>query len=268
MSKAAAALLALTAYAVLSTGMVLMKKGIAWIGHQGPKDVTWRRDFGTWTVGFLLSNLYIVPSLIALKTLTPHVVAAFAGFGVVVLVLLSRAVLGEPLHRSDILFAAAIFLSIALLNVFEPPTGRGALNIPFLAVAAMIPPLLFARAFVKRTDRKARAAIFASVSGTATGMIVVLIKILVDLHGFRIVDYFRSPYAYLYLFFSLGSFIALQLAYRSGTMLGTGPLQYGSSIVYPAVCSVLVFGNVIRPLQVASLAAIVLAVAGILRKHA
>ena len=267
MSKTGAVLLSLLAYALLSTGMVLMKKGIAWIGHKGPKDETWSRDLGTWTVGFLLSNLYIVPSLIALKTLTPHVVAAFAGFGVVVLVLLSRAVLGEPLHRSDVLYAAAIFLSIVLLNMYEPSPGRGALNIPLLAVVAVFPPLLFVAAFIKGAARKTRTAIFASVSGAATGMIVVLIKVLVDLHGFRVADYFRSPYVYLYLFFSLGSFIALQFAYRSGTMLRTGPLQYGSSIVYPAVCSVLVFGNVIRPLQIASLAAIVLAVAGILRKH-
>jgi len=267
MSKAVAGLLALTAYALLSTGMVLMKKGIAWIGHKGPKDATWRRDLGTWIAGFLLSNLYVVPSLIALKTLTPHVVAAFAGFGVIILVLLSRAVLGEPLHRSDVLYAVAIFLSIVLLNISEPSPGRGALDIFYLAGAATFPPLLFAVAFVKGTNRKARAAIFASVSGTATGMIVILMKVLVDLYGFRIVDYFRSPYAYLYLFFSLGSFIALQLAYRSGTMLRTGSLQYGSSIVYPAVCSVLVFGNVIRPLQIASLAAIVLGVAGIMRKH-
>ena len=267
MSKAGAVLLALTAYAVLSTGMVLMKKGIAWIGHRGPKDVTWRRDLGTWIAGFLLSNLYIVPILIALGTLTPHVAAAFAGFGVVVLVLLSRAVLGELLYRSDAIFAGAIFLSIALLNISEPSPGKGALNIPLLAAAAMFPPLLFAAAFIEGMSRKVRAALFASASGTGTGMIIILMKVLVDLHGFRIVDYFRSPYAYLYLFFSLGSFIALQLAYRSGPMLRTGPLQYGSSIVYPAVCSVLVFGNVPRPLQIVSLAAIVLGVAGILRKH-
>lgn len=98
-------------------------------------------------------------------------------------------------------------------------------------------------------------------------MTVVLMKVLVDLHGFRVVDYFRSPHVYLYLFFSLGSFIALQLAYRLGTMMRTGPLQYGSSIAYSAVCSVLVFGNAIRPVQIASLAVIVLGVAGILRKH-
>ena len=267
MRMTGAALLSLLAYVLLSTGMVLMKKGIAWIGHKGLKDAAWRHDRAAWISGFLLSNLYIVPSLFALKTLTPHVVAAFAGVGVVVLVLLSRAFLGERLYRSDILYTAAIFLSIILLNVYEPSSAKGPLNIPILAVASAFPPLLFASAFFKGAAGTARAALFASASGAATGKIVVLIKILVDLHGYRIIDYFRSPYAYLYLFFSLGSFIALQLAYRLGTMMRTGPLQYGSSIVYPAVCSVLVFGNVIRPLQIIFLAVIVLGVAGIMRKH-
>jgi multidrug transporter EmrE-like cation transporter len=50
-------------------------------------------------------------------------------------------------------------------------------------------------------------------------------------------------------------------------MMRTGPVQYGSSIVYPAVCSALVFGNVIRLIQIAALAAIILAIVGILRKH-
>ena len=107
-----------------------MKKGIAWIGHKGPKDGAWRRDLRTWIAGFLLSNLYVVPSLMALSTLTPHIVAAFAGFGVVVLVLLASAVLGEKLHRSDILYTAVIVLSTILLNIYEPSPGKGALTFP------------------------------------------------------------------------------------------------------------------------------------------
>jgi len=262
-----AVLLALAAYAVLSLGMVLMKKGIPWIGYKGPKDGAWRRDLRTWIAGFLLSNLYVVPSLMALKTLTPHIFAAFAGFGVIVLVLLAAAVLGEKLHRSDIYYTAAIFLSIILLNLYEPTPGKDALNIPLLAGVAAFPLLLFATAFTKGISPTVRAVMFASVSGTSTGMVVVLMKTLVEVHGFRVGDYLHSPYIYLYLFFSLTAFIALQLAYRIESMMRTGPVQYGSSIVYPAVCSALVFGNVIRPIQIAALAAIILAIVGILRKH-
>jgi len=160
-----AVLLALTAYAVLSMGMVLMKKGIPWIGYKGSKDGAWRRDFRTWIAGFLLSNLYVVPSLMALKTLTPHIFAAFAGFGVVVLVLLAAAVLGEKLHRSDIFYTAAIFLSIILLNLYEPTPGKDALNIPLLAGVAVFPLLLFATAFTKGISPTVRAVRFASVSG-------------------------------------------------------------------------------------------------------
>ncbi len=267
MTKAFAALLALTAYGILSTGLVLMKKGIAWIGHQGPKGSVWRRDLGTWIAGFLLTNLYVAPSLAALKTLTPHIVAAFAGFGVVILVVLAAAVLGEKLHRSDALYTAAIFLSIILLNVYEPSPGKNAVNIHLLAGAAAFPLLLFSTAFIKGMARPVRAVVYASVSGISTGILLVLMKILVGLYGFRVADYLHSPYLYLTLFFSLMAFIVLQLAYRIETMMRTGPVQYASSIIYPAVCSTLVFGNVIRPIQIVALAAIVLAVAGILRKH-
>ena len=187
--------------------------------------------------------------------------------GVVVLVFLASALLGERLHRSDVLYTAAVFLSIILLNLNEQAPGKGAINSSLLSAAAAFPLLLFAAAFTKGLARPVRAVLFASVSGFSTGMIVVLMKTLVELYGFRVGDYFHSPYVYLYLLFSLTAFIALQLAYRIGTMMRTGPVQYGSSIVYPAVCSALVFGNVIRPVQIAALAVIVLAVAGILRKH-
>ncbi len=81
--------LSIFAYTLLSIGLVLQKKGIAWIGFKGKKDGNFYRPLAIWFAGFLLMNLYIVPNTAALKHLPPHIVSAMAGWGVVVLVLLS-----------------------------------------------------------------------------------------------------------------------------------------------------------------------------------
>ncbi|MCP5046650.1 MAG: hypothetical protein GY940_05735, partial [bacterium] len=69
--------MALTAYTMISLGFVMMKKGIDWMGWKGPKNKTFYRNLGIWITGFLVMNIYGIPSAIALKTLPPHIVSAF-----------------------------------------------------------------------------------------------------------------------------------------------------------------------------------------------
>lgn len=263
--RTAALLLAALAYTLLAAGLVLMKKGIGWWGRRAPRDKAWKRDLGVWTVGFLLSNAYIVPVALALRTLPPHVVAAFAGLGVVVMVLLSRAWLGERLRRSDAVYAATMGLAIGLLGV-SAKTGAGGMGSALrLAGAAAFPFLLLTGALFGRVAGRSRAVLMAAVSGISTGMILVLMRTLVQAFGTRVGDYFGSPYLYLYLVFSLLAFLALQCAYKLDSLLRTGPVQYAAAIIYPALCSILVFGNPVRPLQAAAIAVIVLSVFGILK---
>lgn len=261
----AAFLLAALAYVLLAAGLVLMKKGIGWFGLGLPKDAVRRRDLGIWTAGFLLSNAYIVPLTLSLRTLPPHVVAAFAGLGVVVMVFLSRTWLGERLRPSDAFYAGAMGVAIAVLSLSAKTGAGGAGNALRLAVAAAVPLLLLAAGSFRRAAGRHRAVLLAAVSGISTGMIVVLMRILVQAFGIRVGAYFGSPYLYLYLVFSLLAFVTLQFAYRLDSLLRTGPVQYGASILYPAFCSAFVFGNPILPLQAAAIVAIVLAAAGILR---
>jgi drug/metabolite transporter (DMT)-like permease len=263
--RTAAFLLAALAYTFLAAGLVLMKKGIGWFGRRAPRDAAWKRDLGVWTAGFLVSNAYIVPVALALRTLPPHIVAAFAGVGVVVMVLLSRAWLGEKLRRSDAVYAAAMGLAIGFLSL-SAKTGAGGAGSAFrLAVAAVLPFLLLTGAFFGKVAGRHRAVLLAAVAGISTGMIVVLMRILVQAFGTRVGDYFGSPYFYLYIVFSLLAFLALQFAYKLDSLLRTGPVQYAASILYPALCSVLVFGNPVRPVQAAAILVIVMAAVGILR---
>lgn len=265
--KAEALVLAVLAYTLLAAGLVLMKKGIGWLGRKGPKDSAWRRDLGIWAAGFILSNSYVVPVTMALKSLPPHIVAAFAGWGVTVMIILSRTWLGEKLRPSDAAYTAAMVFAIALLSLYEKSGAMRAANPSWLAGAAAFPFLFLPAAFSRIVGRRERAFLLAAISGISTGLIVVFMKVLVQAYGGRVAAYFRSPHLYLYLAFSLLAFISLQCAYRLGSLLRTGPILYAASIIYPALCSALVFGNRIRLVQAAAILTIVLAVAGILRNR-
>jgi len=266
MSTGLSLFLAALAYALLSTGLVLMKKGIGWIGRWGTWDRGRRRELAWWAGGFALTNLYIVPSTMALKALEPQAVAAMGGWGVVLMVLLARAVLGEKLYASDAGYTVLVFAGIVLLNLAGPKGPGGKAEPARLAVAAAVPAILFAAAFIGGLRRKGRAVLLAAVSGLSTGMIIVLMKALVGFYGFRVTDYFSSPWFYLYLAFSLTAFLSLQLAYRMEALMKTGPVQYSLAIVYPAICSVAVFGNALSPAQAAAAALIVVSVVGILKR--
>lgn len=258
--------LTILAYTLLSTGFVLMKKGISWIGYKGKKDKPYFRDLFTWVAGFLLINLYIVPNTIALKALDPHIVSAMAGWGVIVLVFLSKIILGEKLFRSDYYFTLLIFISIVILNVFEYQEAGESVNTAFLLVSASLPFLLFIPAFIKTFSKKTRALLFAAVSGISTGMIIVTLKIVVSDSGFFIREYFSSPYFYLYLLFSITAFLSLQIAYKMGLMMIVGPVQYSAAIIYPALCSFLIFGNHIHPVQPVAILGVIISVTVIHKK--
>jgi len=259
--------LAVLAYTLLSTGLVLMKKGIDWIGHKGPRDHAFRRHRRIWLAGFAAANLYIVPSALALKHLAPHVVSAMAGWGVIILVWLSKEMLDEPLFPSDLIFACLIVSGIAVLNLLESRGGAASADAARLAAAAAIPLALLAAALIKRLGRRRRALLFAAVSGLAAGLIVVAMKELVNASGFRMAEWLASPVFYLYLASSLGAFLTLQASYKLGAMLRVGPVQYAATILYPSFCSWWVFGARLHPLQWAALGVIALAAGGMLRRH-
>lgn len=259
--------LALTAYTLLSLGFVLMKKGIAWINHKGRKDKSFYINLVTWLLGFLVMNSYIVPSTVALNFLEPHIVSAFAGWGVVVLVFLSHVVLEEKIFKPDFIYTLVIFISILLLNLFEQRKIQTTVNLPFFILACSGPFLLIIPAFFKSASMRLKTVLFASISGISTGMIIVSVKVLVNFSGLQVKAYFSSPYFYVYLFFSLAAFITLQAAYKLGHMMLVGPVQYSAAIIYPALGSYFVFGNDIRVIQAVSLGFIIYGTANIMKRH-
>ena len=159
-----------------------------------------------------------------------------------------------------------IVAGLAGLSLFGLPAA-GRPQIPRLGyIAAALAPMVPAgTALLAKRLSGARAALWAGAAGLSAGLLVITMKILVAAFGFRISAYFGSAYFYAYLGFSLAAFAALQAAYKNGTMMTVGPVQYTAAILYPALLGPLLFGLALHPVQAAGIAAVVIGVAGLLR---
>jgi drug/metabolite transporter (DMT)-like permease len=260
-------LMALVAYACISTGFVLMKMGIDWMGWKKKRNRTFYKNLSLWITGFIIMNIYGVPSAVALKHLPSHIVASFAGWGIVVLVFLSHFLLKEKLDKTDIVFSLSIVAGIVLLNLFEKPSPPRTADETGMVLLAAIPVVLLAAAFVSRLSPKMKTILFASVSGISAGLMVVSLRLLVLAYGYDVALYFNSPYLYVYIGFALLSFIALQAACKNGPMMVTGPVQYSTTIIYPLPAAFLVFDRGIHPVQFLAIGLIVYSVISILKKR-
>lgn len=259
--------MALVAYSCISTGFVLMKIGIHWMGWKGKRDRTFYKNLFLWITGFFIMNIYGVPSAVALKQLPPHIVAAFAGWGIVVLVFLSHFLLKEKILKTDFPFALLIAAGIFLLSYFERPASGTIINITGMIFLCSIPAVLFIFGFINRLSPRVKTVVFASVSGVSAGLMVVFLRLLVLKYQYKVVLYFDSPYLYLYIVFALISFIALQVAIKNGPMMMIGPVQYSGNIIYPLLATLFVFSRWVHVVQFLAVGVIVYSVVSILKKR-
>jgi drug/metabolite transporter (DMT)-like permease len=259
--------MALLAYSCISIGFVLQKKGIHWMGWKEKKNKTYYRYLFLWLTGFVIMNIYGVPSAVALKRLPAHITAAFAGWGIVVLVFLSGFFLKEKLFKTDYLFSFMIVLGICLLSLFENSGNETSLNIAGLAFLSVIPAVLFGIGFWRGLSKKTKTLVFAAVCGMTAGLMVVFLRLLVVEYQYRVALYFRSPNLYLYIIFALISLISLQVACKKGEMMIIGPVQYSSAIIYPMLAAFFVFQQILHPMQLVAALMICLSIVFILKKR-
>ena len=263
--------MAVTAYSLLSLGFVLQKKGIRWMGWKGPKDKIFYSNLITWVMGFIVMNVFPIPSAIALKNLPAHIVSAFAGWGIIMLVFFSFLLLKEKLNKTDYIFSFLVVAGIVLLNYFEKSSGSAPSISNFrvwgLVILCIVPVILILTGLLKFLDKKIKTWVFASVSGMCAGLMVITLRFLVVNFGYEVSSYLGSIYLYLYLGSALLSFIGLQLALKNGPMIAAGPVQYSATIIYPVFAAFLVFQQPIHPVQVLAIALIIYSVISILKKH-
>ena len=261
-------LMAAMAYSFISIGIVLQKKGISWIGWKGIKDRAYYKNLIVWISGFLLMNLYGIPSAIALKSLSPHHVSAFAGWGVVVLIFLSKILLKDVIFRSDYFYSLIIIAGIVMLTLSGNSVDSPEFSINILTLLYfLLPVFLFILLLIIKISKKTINVLSAVVSGCTAGLMVISLKRLIGSEGYRVAEYPGSVYSYLYLFFALLSFVSLQISLKSGPVLVTGQIQYSTIILYPLAGSLIVFSGKTDMLQMISIILIVIGVVRILKNR-
>ncbi len=228
---------AFLAQASLGAGNVLMKKGIAWLGWPGPKNRAYFRNLFYWLAGFLVMNASGILVALAVRTISPQLVAAFAGAGILVMILLARLLLDEALYRSDLAGALLITAALALLGWSAPaapaaPWLKPGLLFHLFALGTPLLLLIAARLIPGRA-----ALFYALCAGSGAGLLALLLKILVAGHEYRLGEYLFSPYLYLYVFFALLALVALQSALKRAPLMLVGPAQYAALVLFPPLCA-------------------------------
>lgn len=263
-----AVIMAALAYLSVSAGLVLMKKGIDWLGWKRDKNSEYYRNMVIWITGFIVMNIYGVPSAIALKVLPAHVVSAFAGWGIVAVILLSAWLLKEKIVLREMFYSSVIVVSITMINLLKEESTAFSDKPEYsgLFVVALLPLLLIPlnRFF---DSRRVQAVAWAVVAGSSAGLMVIFLKLLVTDRGYNIAEYFSSGWLWLYIFYALLSLVAIQMACKKGEMVEIGPVQYSANILWPLVAAALVFNEAISYIQYLLFLMVIGAVFMILRKR-
>lgn len=114
MSPIPAIVIGLSGNFLLSLGMVLQKRHVAWMGHKGSRDAAFRRDLLGWLLGFVLMNVAPVTNYFALLGLAANVVSALIGADVAFTALLVAFFLKERLGGAEIAWTAILFVALGL----------------------------------------------------------------------------------------------------------------------------------------------------------
>lgn len=252
--------------AVISLGMVLQKKGVAWLaprrgGAEAAGDARYRRDRATWLVGFALNNSLVVFYFFALKALEPSVVGAMMGLNVVFTAAFSALALDERVSRRTAIGSAALVAFIAAANL-SSPAGFESSAAPFATILAFYAAPFLIAAAALGLRRRARlgdgpyASLFALCAGCLEGIVIVLVKAMGHAKGGRVLSYLATPYLYMYVVATVGVVAFMQVAYSHGRMTAVAPSLWGAQIAYPVLIAYSAYSVPIMPIQALSFAGI------------
>ena len=305
MSPIPAIIIGLSGNFLLSLGMVLQKRHVAWMGRRGRRDAAFRRDLLGWLLGFVLMNVAPVTNYFALLGLAANVVSALIGADVAFTALLVAFFLKERLGGAELAWTAVLFVALGVAGFRGGSPSSGFSVSPYLVfyvlpVAVGLVALLFrwrraagraagpassgaaAAAIARTAEAPANAApavaasaksrhgklavVFACVAGAFGGYMVLTMRALQLAAGNDIIRWLSTPYLYLYVLGGILSFVMVQLAYKDGSMGTVSPAFYGMQVLWPALASYAVLGAAFDALQAAAFAAIALSILMISRK--
>lgn len=273
-------LLGILAYFLLALGFVFQKKGIAIFSKE--RKVS---DYIFWISGLVLININPLINFFALNLVPSYVINAISALTIVFTIILSAALLKEKLYASDFVYIFAITFMIAAITMKTKDVSQ---NIPPLSSClffALLPIILFTLLLpFRHLVSKAKSLKYASMptlinviipsitSGAMAGFMVIAMKLLQLDKGQNLsISYLSSLYLYLFLLNGLISFIAIQIAYKNGSMIMIAPLQYGFTVLYPIIASLFLFpvnSSLFESLDIIALTILIfISIWGILSKH-
>ncbi|MEI6386542.1 MAG: DMT family transporter [Spirochaetota bacterium] len=260
--------LALVGNALLSLGMVLQKRHIAFLGGSprspNDKERIQRRDRLGWISGFAIVNSAPVFNYLALLGLSPNVVAAVIGSNVAFTALFSRLLLKEAISPRTFVLSLFLFAAIGLAGFRGSAPGAGPAaseGLVYFFLALPVLAALVTLALRRRRRSEGLAVAIGGIAGALGGFSILPMKLLGAQAEQNFASWLLHPWLWLYLLASASSFAIVQLAYKDGRMGRVAPAFYGLQVLWPAVASLSVFGLPFDPLQWLAFAAIALSVA-------
>jgi drug/metabolite transporter (DMT)-like permease len=274
LSPSVSAAIAVSGNFVLSFGMVLQKRHIAWMGKSPRRcfrDAVFYSDFWPWVLGFMLMNIVPVFTYFALMGLSTNVVGATAGMSVAFSAVLAKLLLKERLGWRRLAWTIALFASIAAAGFLGEGGSSGAagfspgslyffLGIPFVIGVCLV-------ALRGRLKGPRLAAILAAASGSLSGYMVFPMRALQVDAAPGLSGWIVSPYLYAFLAAGASSFVLVQIAYQDGEMSAVAPALYGMQVLWPAIGTHFVFGAKFLPAQSAAFIMVAVCVAMIAGVH-
>lgn len=261
-------LMALFGTTIYSAGVILQKKGSGWMSRKDKINHRFVSTFSLWVIGMLFSYaIATLPMGIASKSLPPHTISAISGWSIVVIIFLSNFILKERLHVSDIAYSIVIIGCILFMSQFQEGTENLPVNTKYRYLLLLIPFLLLIPVFFKFTNKKQKTILLSVFSGFLSGLTIVFMNILVKESGDSILGIVSSVNLYIYFAAGIASVAAKQAAYNLGDVILITPLQTSFSMIYPLMCSLLLYNSDVNLIQIFLIFLIMLACWGIQKKR-
>jgi drug/metabolite transporter (DMT)-like permease len=274
MSKFWSIILALVGIFLHSIGVLMQKKGTNGLNFRemfklkSIKDIKISSDLIIWVTGLILAyNISVIPTAIASDTLSPEVVSAISGLGIVFILVLSHIFLKEKLYTSDIPFAIIIVVCIYVICVSQRREPIVYVDNTAFYTLTFLPFLLLIPVFSKRLKNKVKAVLFSSLSGLTGGVAYVVLNIAVKEGGISLTGIFGSTYIYEYIIIGFISGAFLQIAYKFGDIIHIVPIQMSLTVIYPLICSYFIFHKNISVIQDSLILLVAFCYWIILRRH-
>lgn len=261
-------MLALLGATLASIGSVFQKKGLQWLNYRKDKTKKNLKLLGLWILGIILSYIIsAIPISFASKTLPPHIITAMSGWGIVVIIIMSYFFLKEKIYKSDFFYSALIVACTLSISLLSKSVTNLDYNGLYLIILFLVPFAALIPASIKKSGNKIRASMFAIFAGAMGGISIVFFNLL--MRYFFAGGLSKVPLYFLFLYpvAAISGAVSEQASYRLGDMPVVSSMRLGLFIIYPVICSWLLFNTGVDVFQLLSIAIMIFACYGIFKKR-